>query len=198
MPQWGHSSQGAPRSPPSLAYPTEKSLAALPPIQSPSRAVSRKHVIFPPLLKDITPPQVGERPRCCLQGCTEGTQGHPSPLLLARTQDPLRAPTDVPHTLVPACYQPVQQEFWVLTSCPSDAHPRAGTAHLSTRRERPCLPAVAALRVGPAQARRALPPRHLGRGQALTQVGREGEMFSSGLFCSGVLGFFCLFPPGQF
>lgn len=133
-----------------------------------------------------------------LQGCTEGTQGHPSPVLLAWAQDQLSSPTNVPHTLVPACHPPLQQGFWVLTASPSDAHPRAGTAHLSTRREGPCLPAVAALVWDQhRQGEHCLPPATAGD-RHWCKRGRKTTCFLQVCFVLGFWGFSVCFLWASF
>lgn len=144
------------------------------------------------------------------QGHTTGTWGHPSPGLLVWAQGQLRAPPHVPHAahaLVTAPWlpTPLQQEFEVVSSslnpnqrCSSKgSHCPSGHQEDTSLSPRGGSPCVGVTRYQHRQGQCRLPLHH-GRGPVLTQAGREGEMFSSGLFCSGVLGFSVCFLWASF
>lgn len=140
-----------------------------------------------------------------------GSTAHSShPALLVWAQGQLRAPHMCPMPWcqpqpAPSCHPSQQQEFGVLSpsfspiqrSSPQGWHCPSGHQEDTSLFPHSDSPCVRGTWDQHRQGEHRLPLHH-SRGPALTQVGREGKMFSSGLFCSGVLGFSVCFLRASF
>lgn len=146
---------------------------------------------------------MGKEPQHCYHEVTVQGHGATRPQCSLCEHGVSLEPPHMPHALVsaPACPTdttiPLQQEFGVPSYTPSPTQQCWSQGwHQEDKSLSPCngSPCMQGTWDQHRQGEHRLPFHH-GTGPGLTQAGKEGKMFSSGLFCFGV---FCLFPPGQF